>query len=191
MNLAGKGWQQRKLARRLRWRLDQCGSDWSDWLYQCDCFFINLIGFHKFHRFHFSICMIDFVNINDLVILIWSIRSIRSIPTLYSIDPFNYFNQSSIKFQPDQFDSSDQLIEPIDLIVLNDLVNIIVLKVNLKLDAYNIYSYLIRRNIYWWTRRYPIQFGNNLPMQCNAMAADLNQMCTALSYVITWGNEKW
>jgi len=42
---------------------------------------------------------------------------------LYSIDPFNYFNQSSINCQPDQFGLSKQLMQSIDLIVLNDLVN--------------------------------------------------------------------
>ena len=85
-----------------------------------------------------------------------------------------------------QFDSSDRLIESIDLIVMNNLVNIIVLKVNLKLDAYNIHSYLIRRNTFWWTRTYPIQYCNNLPM-----ATDLNQMSMALLYVGNWEYDSW
>ena len=45
-------------------------------------------------------------------------------------------------------------MESIDQINLNDLVNVVLIEVYLKLDANNIYSYLIRRNIYWWTRNH-------------------------------------
>ena len=121
--------------------------------------------------------------------MIWSYSSDLSDPLgwfSYCIQLIHSIISINLQSIVNQFDSSDRLIEPIDLIVMNNLVNIIVLKVNLKLDAYNIYSYLIRRNIYWWTRSYPIQFCNNLPM-----ANDLNQMFTALLYVGNWGSDSW